>query len=90
MTSIGLLSMDDRARAEVWIGAEAQFRSDLLVQPLISALADPIANVREEAADALSQYLEAPGVQSALSWTSNYDESDTVRDEAAKALRGEE
>jgi outer membrane murein-binding lipoprotein Lpp len=90
MTSIGLSSKDDRAREEVWIGAESEFRSDLLVQPLISALADPIADVREEAADALSQYLDYPGVSNALGWTSNYDESGVVRDEAARALRGEE
>jgi hypothetical protein len=90
MTSIGLSSKNDRAREEVWIGAESEFRSDLLVQPLISALSDSVADVREEAADALSQYLDYPGVQKALGWTANYDDSETVRDEAARALRGEE
>jgi len=88
--SIGLTSEDDRAREVVWIGAESAHRSELLVQPLIRALGDRVANVREEAADALSQYLDRPGVQRALLWTSQHDESETVRDEAARALRGEE
>jgi len=90
MMSIGLNSEDDRAREVVWIGAESEYRSDLLVQPLISALSDPVANIREEAADALSQYLSKPGVQRALLWTSNNDENEEVRNEAARALRGEE
>jgi hypothetical protein len=90
MMSIGLNSEDDRAREVVWIGAESQYRNDLLVQPLISALSDREADVREEAADALSQYLDKPGVQRALLWTSNNDESEEVRNEAARALRGEE
>lgn len=90
MTAIGLTSEDDRAREVVWIGAESEHRSALLVQPLISALGDSVAEVREEAADALSQYLEMPGVQKALLWTSSYDESERVRNEAARALRGEE
>jgi hypothetical protein len=90
MMSIGLNSEDDRAREVVWIGAESQYRNDLLVQPLVSALSDPVADVREEAADALSQYMNMPGVQRALLWTSNNDESEEVRNEAARALRGEE
>jgi hypothetical protein len=63
MTEIGATSTDDRAREVVWIGADTEHRNTLLVAPLIRALADPVPNVREEAADALGHYLDVGGVR---------------------------
>ena len=88
MTHIGATSSDDRAREVVWIGADSAHRSPLLVQPLLAALADPVANVREEAADALGHYLDYPGVRDALARTGRFDESEKVREEALRVLRG--
>ena len=87
MTQIGATSKNDRAREVVWIGVDTQHRNNLLVQPLIAALSDPVANVREEAADALGHYLNVPGVRNALLWTSKNDTSAKVREEALGSLR---
>jgi len=86
MTNIGATSKNDRAREVVWIGADTEYRSDLLVQPLFAALNDPVADVREEAADALGHYLDYAGVRAALSWTSNNDTSEVVRNQALESL----
>ena len=87
VTHIGATSESDRAREVVWIGADSHHRSDVLVRPLIAALSDSVANVREEAADALGHYLDVSGVREALLWTSNNDTSAKVRDEALRVLR---
>ena len=83
---IGATSEDDRAREVIWIGADTHHRNDLLVQPLIQALSDPVENVREEAADALGRYLDVPGVRAALLFTSRNDASEKVREEAQRVL----
>ena len=91
MIDIAASSEDARARELVWIGADTPHqRSDRLVQPLIQALEDPVANVREEAADALRYYLDYPGVYDALQWSGEHDASDKVRAEARRVLAGED
>ena len=87
---IGANSDDDRAREVIWIGADSRHHNELLVRPLIAALSDPVANVREEAADALGRYLDVAGVRGALLWSSRNDSSEKVRSEAARVLRGED
>jgi hypothetical protein len=87
MLRIGEGSEDDRAREEVWIGADSRHRNDLLASPLVRALSgDRSANVREEAADALKRYLDMPGVRDALIFASTNDASAKVRSEALEAL----
>ena len=87
VTQIGLSSSDDRAREIIWIGAaNANHRSERLVQPLIAALSDPVASVREKAADALGKYMDVSGVPNALRWTSVNDSSEEVRREASRVL----
>lgn len=86
MVEIGATSTDDRAREVVWIGADTEHRNDLLVRPLLAALHDPVANVREEAADALGHYLDFPGVREALRWSRDNDPSEKVRKEALRVL----
>ena len=87
MTRIGAESADDRARELAWIGADGRNRSDLLVGPLLRALAsDPVEDVREEAADALGHYLGHPGVRQALRHASLHDASSKVRQEALESL----
>jgi hypothetical protein len=87
MLRLGETSEDDRAREEVWIGADSRHRNDLLASPLMRALSgDRSANVREEAADALKRYLDMPGVRDALLYASTHDTSVEVRNEALEAL----
>jgi hypothetical protein len=87
MARIGEQSEDDRAREVAWIGADSEQRSDLIVDPLIRALAsDPQEDVREEAADALGHYLHVPGVGQALRYASLHDASSQVRQEALASL----
>jgi hypothetical protein len=87
MLRVGETSEDDRAREEVWIGADSRHRNDLLASPLVRALSgDRSANVREEAADALKRYLDMPGVRDALLFASTHDASAEVRSEALEAL----
>jgi hypothetical protein len=88
MTRVGAESENDCAREVVWIGADGRHTSPLMVEPLMRALnSDPIANVREEAADALGHYRDYPGVLAALRAAGDSDASPSVRKEALKALR---
>ena len=86
MTHIGASSTDDRAREVVWIGADTHHTHGRLAGPLIDALSDPVANVREEAADALGHYLGSPGVRQALAWAAENDPDAKVRAEALRSL----
>lgn len=88
MARIGEASEDDRAREEVWIGADhGRHRNELLVGPLLRALtSDAVANVREEAADALGHYLHLPDVRQALATAAAADSSGKVRQQAERVL----
>jgi hypothetical protein len=49
-----------------------------------------VANVREEAADALGHYLDVGGVRAALLSTSRHDADEEVRAEARRSLEAAE
>ncbi|MEM9379519.1 MAG: HEAT repeat domain-containing protein [Planctomycetota bacterium] len=88
MIRIGESSPDEETRADVWRQADARDRSDLLVQPLLNALAhDTSAAVRSEAAETLGNYRSVPGVLDALRHAAEFDASEEVREEASDAMR---
>jgi len=87
MTRLGAESGNDRAREVAWIGADGKHTSPLMVEPLMRALtSDPIANVREEAADALGHYGDHPGVLAVLRAASEGDADAKVREEARRVF----
>ena len=81
-------SEDPDIREDVWRGADGNHTSPLLVSPLLHALtSEPVPGVREEVADALSHYLDHPGVREALRRASELDLDGDVRIEAIKSLQ---
>lgn len=87
MIRLGLGSADAQVRAAVWRQADADARSERLVPALLQALAqDSAANVREEAAETLENYLDSPGVRAALETAGSADADEGVRRQARRSL----
>jgi len=83
---MALYSENASVRANVWrqmLGVGDPY----LIQPLLHSLSnDPDEDVREEAAKALRDFLDAPEVKGALEYAWNYDISETVRREARYSM----
>lgn len=88
MIRVGESSTSEATRADVWRQADARASSDLLVPPLLNALAhDPSAPVRSEAAETLVNYTSVPGVLDALRHAAEFDADEEVREEARNSMR---
>lgn len=86
MARIGGTSEDAATRADVWRQAHSE-PHPLLRQPLLTALvADPDADVRDEAAETLDRYRDDPDVIRALEAAAAQDESAGVRARALRSL----
>ena len=87
MIRVGETSQDEDVRADVWRQADGESRNTLLVGPLIRALqSDPAEKAREEAAETLANYLDEPGVKSALEDAAHNDSDKDVREQASESL----
>lgn len=87
MVRIGLTSMDETLRTDVWRQAKANTTHPLLVQPLLRALrSDLRARVRVEAAETLEIYVGEPGVADALRNASQNDKDARVREQSKRSL----
>ncbi len=83
---IALDSDNASVRANVW-RRMAGVGHPYLIQPLLHSLSnDPDADVREEAAKVLRDFLDEPGVIEALEYSQNNDLSETVRKEARYSM----
>lgn len=88
MIDLGLNSPDAGTRADVWRQADSNYRSALLVEPLLQALAgDADPRVREEAAETLEIYRSHAGVVEALRFAADNDPE--VRRQALLSLHGD-
>ena len=87
MARLGINSPDAAVRADVWRQADGNSKSDLIVPSLLQALAtDTAANVREEAAETLENYLDQPRVRVALEQAAAHDTDNGVRNQALQSL----
>ncbi len=87
MVRVAQTSTDAALRADVWRQADGRDRNVRLVGPMIDALRnDSASRVREEAAETLANYLEEPGVVSALQNAASNDPADDVREQARDSL----
>ena len=84
---IGTTSTDPMLRADIWRQAHANYTHPLLLEPLLTALAeDSERSAREEAAETLDLYLDQPGVVDALRTASESDPDPGVRGQAMASL----
>jgi hypothetical protein len=88
MTHLGLTSTDAKVRADVWRQADGGSRvHPVMCNALLQALGgDRDANVRDEAAETLENYLGQPGVREALELASRSDLDEKVRRRAVETL----
>jgi len=87
MTQIGLSSVDEATRADVWRQADGSSTHPAIGTALLQALrADSAASVRSEAAETLENYLDTPGVRQSLEFAAQNDASKEVRRQALKTL----
>ena len=83
MTRLGLSSADAATRADVWRQADSRSTHPAMATALLQALqTDAAANVREEAAETLENYLEVAGVRQALEIAAQSDADEKVRRQA--------
>lgn len=84
---IGTTSTDPMLRADIWRQAHSNHTHPLLLEPLMTALAeDSERSAREEAAETLDLYLDQPGVVDALRAASETDPDPGVRGQAMASL----
>ena len=88
MTHLGLTSTEANVRADVWRQADGGSRvHPVMCNALLQALAaDGDAEVRDEAAETLENYLGQPGVREALERASRSDANEKVRRRAVETL----
>lgn len=88
MTHLGLTSTEAKVRADVWRQADGGSRvHPVMCNALLQALAaDSDADVRDEAAETLENYLGQPGVREALERASRSDADEKVRRRAVETL----
>ena len=84
MVTLGMYSEEPAVRADVWRQMSGLTEQSML-QPLLDALrADPDAEVREEAAETLIDFLPDPVVEAALRDAAANDPDENVRDQASE------
>jgi len=87
MVHLAETSQDRRVREAIWRGADARHTSERLLPAMRRAAElDGVADVREEAVEALSRYIDRPGVRELLERISRDDVSDDVRNQALRSL----
>ncbi|MCA8965347.1 MAG: hypothetical protein KDC48_10680 [Planctomycetes bacterium] len=87
MTQLGLSSADEKTRADVWRQAHGRSTHPALGVAMVQALqSDAAASAREEAAETLEYYLDAPGVRQALEIAAQGDADEKVRRQASRTL----
>ncbi|HEX6813500.1 MAG TPA: HEAT repeat domain-containing protein [Planctomycetota bacterium] len=75
-----------KTRADVWRQMHGAGNARLAPHLVQSLLHDADADVREEAAESLDEYLDQPGVRQALQLASQNDADEKVRRQAARSL----